>query len=762
MRLTAPGRAPAGPARLLVSTLVAVVACGVLCAHPADARTRAAVSPHAGSGPVLGLLGATQPNYTAEQAAGVRAVTVQASWASAEPTQGVFSAAYIDGSQFSEGIQQQIDAARADGLEVVLDVGLQYAPAWATTLGAGPRFVDQYGDVYSGAPASGDDVVNGFTDPAVQAAQGAYLAWLGTEITPGSIIAVREGGGPLGELRYPAPSYDGHTNCFWGYDASSQATLPASAKGWKPGTGSTAQATAFLTQYNENVVSYGVWLNSQLEEDFDTRILVLLPGWGQRPGGAATEEAALLAPHPVVDEYNEGLDWADLLNNLPDPSDSVAYTTYLDAQTVLPTLQLEDPADYLAHLVAGTSIRLGGENTGDGDLADLELSASRAQALDFYIFDWMGETQLSPNDGTDPSGPTLAQLGAVYADSTGPSSPQLSVTDSAVTTATEGQAYSASLSASGGDPTYTWSVSSGALPAGLTLDPTNGTISGVPTAAGLSRALVRVVDAAGDSAEVALSLVVAASDAPQRLTGLVVGIAATPDGGGYWLADAAGGVEPFGDAVFFGSMAGHSLNQPINHIVATPDGGGYWLVAADGGTFAFGDAGFFGSMGGRRLNAPVVDLAPTSDGRGYWLVASDGGIFAFGDAVFHGSMGGHPLNRPVVGIAADPATGGYWEVATDGGIFAFGAPFFGSTGSLRLTQPVNGMAAAPGGAGYWFVASDGGLFAFGGARFHGSLGGQRLDAPIVGMAADGATGGYWMVGADGGVFSAGAPFDGAA
>ncbi len=30
-------------------------------------------------------------------------------------------------------------------------------------------------------------------------------------------------------------------------------------------------------------------------------------------------------------------------------------------------------------------------------------------------------------------------------------------------------------------------------------------------------------------------------------------------------------------------------------MAATPDGGGYWLVASDGGVFAYGDAGFYGS-----------------------------------------------------------------------------------------------------------------------------------------------------------------------
>jgi len=137
-----------------------------------------------------------------------------------------------------------------------------------------------------------------------------------------------------------------------------------------------------------------------------------------------------------------------------------------------------------------------------------------------------------------------------------------------------------------------------------------------------------------------------------------VGMAATPDGGGYLVAWSDGSVFSHGDANWYGDASNLVLSAPIAHIVATPDGLGYWLVAGDGGTFAYGDAGFYGSMGGTPLNRPVVDLAPTADGKGYWLVASDGGIFAFGDASFHGSMGGQLLNRPVVGIAADSTTGG--------------------------------------------------------------------------------------------------------
>jgi N-acetylmuramoyl-L-alanine amidase len=185
---------------------------------------------------------------------------------------------------------------------------------------------------------------------------------------------------------------------------------------------------------------------------------------------------------------------------------------------------------------------------------------------------------------------------------------------------------------------------------------------------------------------------------------LVVGMATTPDGKGYWLVAADGGIFTFGDATFYGSEGGTTLNQPIVGMAATPDGKGYWLVASDGGIFTFGNATFYGSTGSLALNAPIVGLAATPDGKGYWLVASDGGIFTFGDAGFLGSEGGTRLDAPIVGLAATPDGKGYWLVASDGGIFTFGnATFYGSEGGTSLNAPIVGMAATPDGQGYWLV-----------------------------------------------------------
>jgi subtilase family serine protease len=216
----------------------------------------------------------------------------------------------------------------------------------------------------------------------------------------------------------------------------------------------------------------------------------------------------------------------------------------------------------------------------------------------------------------------------------------------------------------------------------------------------------------------------------------VVGMASTPSTSGYWLVASDGGIFSYGDAQFYGSMGGKPLNEPIVGMASTPNGRGYWLVAADGGIFSYGDAPFFGSTGSMHLNKPIVGMAATPDGGGYWLVASDGGIFAYGDAQFHGSTGSMVLNSPVVGVAAGPgpAGAGYWLVAADGGIFAYGsAQFWGSAGSLHLNQPVVGMAATPDASGYWLVAGDGGVFTYGDAKFYGSTGSIHLNKPIVGM-----------------------------
>jgi hypothetical protein len=118
-------------------------------------------------------------------------------------------------------------------------------------------------------------------------------------------------------------------------------------------------------------------------------------------------------------------------------------------------------------------------------------------------------------------------------------------------------------------------------------------------------------------------------------------------------------------------MATTHLNQPVVGIASTKDGRGYWLAAADGGIFTFGNAHYFGSLAGRRLDQPIVGISATVSGNGYRLVARDGGVFTFGDARYHGSIGGRGLTD-VLGFTPTTSGNGYWILRKFGDTYCNG------------------------------------------------------------------------------------------
>lgn len=124
-----------------------------------------------------------------------------------------------------------------------------------------------------------------------------------------------------------------------------------------------------------------------------------------------------------------------------------------------------------------------------------------------------------------------------------------------------GKSYSQVLAASGGSPPYKWSVTTGALPGGISLDPSSGSLSGTPTAAGNFTFTVQAVDMNGASGSKAFTLVVAAAQSPLTITtgaalpGGTVGAAYSQ------TIAASGGAPPYSFAVTSGSVpAGLSLN----------------------------------------------------------------------------------------------------------------------------------------------------------------------------------------------------------
>jgi Malectin domain/Putative Ig domain len=113
------------------------------------------------------------------------------------------------------------------------------------------------------------------------------------------------------------------------------------------------------------------------------------------------------------------------------------------------------------------------------------------------------------------------------------SSSSLQFSTSSLPAGQVGAAYSTMIQATGGTTPFHWSISSGALPAGLTLSATTGTISGTPTTSGSFTFTAKVTDSTTPAAQTAtksLTITVASVASPVQITtsSLPSGQAAVP------------------------------------------------------------------------------------------------------------------------------------------------------------------------------------------------------------------------------------------
>jgi hypothetical protein len=136
------------------------------------------------------------------------------------------------------------------------------------------------------------------------------------------------------------------------------------------------------------------------------------------------------------------------------------------------------------------------------------------------------------------------------------------ITTASVVSGQEGTVYSATLAASGGTAPYSWSISSGALPAGLTLS-SAGTISGTPTASGSFSFTAKVTDSTTPTAQTAtksLSLTVAAAVTAVQITSTSVPSGQVGTGYSTTLAS-SGGTTPYSWSISSGALpAGLTLS----------------------------------------------------------------------------------------------------------------------------------------------------------------------------------------------------------
>ncbi|MDB6120964.1 MAG: hypothetical protein JWO08_4745, partial [Verrucomicrobiaceae bacterium] len=190
-----------------------------------------------------------------------------------------------------------------------------------------------------------------------------------------------------------------------------------------------------------------------------------------------------------------------------------------------------------------------------------------------------------------------------------PVCPTISITPATIASGTVGIAYSQALSASGGNLSYTWSLQSGTLPAGLSLASATGVISGTPTAsngAGTSLTL-KATDIYGCSAtqvytlKICPVLALGPSPLPRGTVGSSYSSAIT----------ASGGATPYSFAISSGTLpAGLTFTGSTGQISGTP-------TASNGSgtviTFSATDANNCpGSFNITLQICPVIAMAPAT------------------------------------------------------------------------------------------------------------------------------------------------------
>ncbi|HEY3825849.1 MAG TPA: putative Ig domain-containing protein, partial [Bryobacteraceae bacterium] len=231
---------------------------------------------------------------------------------------------------------------------------------------------------------------------------------------------------------------------------------------------------------------------------------------------------------------------------------------------------------------------------------------------------WLTLTANGMLSGTPPSGGSVtftAQvtdgIQTVNQQLTLPVNAVLTIAAPPLTAAWVNQPYPpTTLTAPGGTQPYTWSISAGALPTGMILDPSAGTISGAPTTPGVATFTAQIMDSTG-----------AAKTATQSFT-LVVAqqyVITTVAGGGLptMPAPVLGTWLPSINGISFDS-AGNKYFASTNAIFKIDTNGTLTLVAGNGHSGYSGD-------GGRAVNAQLSAPQGTAvDGSGNIYVADIG------------------------------------------------------------------------------------------------------------------------------------------
>jgi large repetitive protein len=197
--------------------------------------------------------------------------------------------------------------------------------------------------------------------------------------------------------------------------------------------------------------------------------------------------------------------------------------------------------------------------------------------------------------------------------------PKLAISTNLLPGATVGVAYTTTLQASGGTTPYTWSLSSGSLPSGTSLDASTGVISGTPSSTGTSNFTIKVTDSESPAVTATANLSITVSSATAGSTALMSGQYAFEASGfdsavaGSLMADGkgniTGGIEDL-RAPSAGVGASAVAISSGSYTVTSDDRGTISYTDADGNSFTF-DIALGKVSGGVASSGEMIENDPT-------------------------------------------------------------------------------------------------------------------------------------------------------
>ncbi|MFO0726369.1 MAG: putative Ig domain-containing protein [Myxococcota bacterium] len=245
----------------------------------------------------------------------------------------------------------------------------------------------------------------------------------------------------------------------------------------------------------------------------------------------------------------------------------------------------------------------------------------------------------------------------------------LQITSTSLPNGVTGAAYSASVLASGGTPGYTWTITSGGLPAGLGLDRNTGAIFGIPTESGTFGLSLRAVDTSSPQqiASATLSLTIIPALEITTLS-LPNGVDGTPYASS---AAVSGGAAPYSWSITSGALPpGLSLNPADGSIDGTPNTTGvfsFTVGVSDSSTPVQQSAALgyqIAINGAGTLTINTTSLPPVLIGIAYAEpLGASGGTLPYGWSISSGSL--------PPGLSIDAQSGLISGTPTLAGTFAF-------------------------------------------------------------------------------------------